>query len=147
MTRQTLFRILVVSAVAAIVALTLHILIQQWSQPIISANMVGVEVARPPYGLLITGVAYVTAMVPAIVAAILFYYAGRLLPARTRFGKGLWLGVLILLLKGDLVRQPMMNFLIGNPPTVVVLNDLHVIGANLALGLAIGLLCPMKGVA
>ena len=140
MTRPTLFRILVASAVASIIALTLHILVQQWSQPIISATMVGVEVARPPYGGLITGVAYVTAIVPAIVAAILFYYGGHLLPARSRVGKGLWLGVLVLLLKGDLVRQPIMNLLIGNPPSVVVLTDLHAIAANLALGLVIGLL-------
>jgi hypothetical protein len=147
MTRPTFARILVASVVAAIVALTVHILLQQWAQPIISERMRGIEVLRPPYGAFVTGVAYVTAVVPAIVAAILFYYGAHLLPARSRLGKGLWLGVLILLLKGDLVRQPVMNFLIGNPPSVVVLNDLHGIAANLALGLAIGLLCPTNDAA
>jgi len=144
MTRFTGVRLLVAAIVAAIVALSLHIFLQQWTQPIIAHLMIGVEVARPPYGPLITTAAYVTAVVPALVAAVLFYYGAHLLPSRSRIAKGLLLGGLIILIKGDLIRQPIMNFLIGNPLPVVALTDLHAVAANLGLGLAIGLLCPIK---
>jgi hypothetical protein len=147
MTRQTLIQLIAVSVVGAALALTAHIILQQWAQPIISVRMSGVEVARPPYGALITAMAYSTAIVPAFVAAVLFYYGGHLLPAHSRLAKGMWLALFILLVKGDLVRQPIMNALIGNPPTVVVLSDLHILAANLALGIVIGLFGPVKNAA
>lgn len=147
MTPRTAVRLFLVSFLAAALALAAHVLLQQWAQPIIANRMSGIEVVRPPYGALITTMAYITAIVPTVVVAIVFYYAGHLLPARTRIGKGLWLALLILLVKGDLVRQPVMNALIGNPPAVVALNDLHILAANLLLGVVIGLLGPLNNAA
>lgn len=58
------------------------------------------------------------------VGAVIIYALMRAaLPMRTSIGRGLCLGVLLLAAHGRLFRQPLLDWLVGNPARVVLVQD------------------------
>lgn len=82
--------------------------------------------AHAPYDALITTVAGVTAILPVVGVLILFLLIKPRLPIRNPVVQGILLAALLLLMEGELIRQPLMNWLVGNPPFVVLLELLKV---------------------
>jgi hypothetical protein len=129
---------------AGIVGFGLHVFLLQATQPAIEHLMQGIHISQPPYSPTITFFAGITALLPVAGLVLLYYWFGQYLPAQTRVGKGLWLGFMVLFIKGDLLRQPFMDLLVGNPWKVVLLQNGQIFVANLAVTIAIALIMPCK---
>lgn len=129
---------------AGILGFLSHAFLVNLIQPFIMSTMRGADVAQPPYPPMIALSAAATALIPVGALTAMYHWLGHNIPARSRVGKGLWLGVLILLLKGELIRQPLMDLLIGNPLMVVALQNGQAVASNLIAALAIALLMPLK---
>ena len=78
------------------------------------------------YDVFINTVAYLTKPLEALGIALIYYLIGDRLPAKSRLMKGIILSLLILLSKGLLIRQPLMNFLLANTLSEVFLSAIQV---------------------
>jgi len=89
------------------------------------------------YGTFIDVIAYLTKPEEAIGVAILYYLMGDRLPTRSRLLKGILLALILLLVKGQLIRQPLMNWLLPNTLKEVFLYQLQVWLSNFAMAMII----------
>lgn len=108
----------------------IHVALGSTVQAVVAENMKGVAILKPPYGPLITSIAGLTALIPALFSLVLYMVIRKQIPGKAPLIKGLFFGALILLLKGQLIRQPLMNYLVGNPLWVVVLQQSEIWLAN-----------------
>ena len=129
---------------AGMVGFVTHAVLVDMIQPLIMESLRGAGTIRPPYPPMVALSAAATALIPVGVLAAMYFWLGHHIPARSRTGRGLWLGVIILLLKGELVRQPVMDLIVGNPLMVVALQNGQAVLANMAAALAIALIMPTK---
>ena len=107
--------------------------------------MANIHILHPDqYGFKVTFFAYLTLLIPASGIAFLYYFTGKDLPFNSRIVKGILLGIFLLLVKGDLIRQPIMDYLVGNPIIVVFLQHAQVWVYNLAITIVIALIVPFK---
>lgn len=68
----------------------------------------------PSYDAFIDLIAYVTKPLQALGVAIVYYLLGDRLPTRSRFLKGILLGVIVLLVRDGFIRGLVMNLLLPN---------------------------------
>ena len=130
--------------VAGLLGFLLHVTLGRLIQPIVSRAMQGVAIKQPPYGTAITALAAATSLLPAAVLALVFYALGSYIPARSRLIKGLLFGAVILAIKGQLFREPIMAIAIGNPVWIALLQQTEKWAANLGMCLTIALLVPLR---
>ena len=78
-------------------------------------------------------IAFATSLEVGAGVAILYALIRGSLPFKSAVVRGLALGVLLLAVMGRLVRQPLMNLVVGNPPSVVIVQD----GVSWVLWLAV----------
>lgn len=107
--KTTYLKLGLCALMATILALTSHIYISEWMKPFIEqmARTLPAEAgAYPPHIML---AAYGTAFITLVVICFLYYQAGRLLNVSNRFLKALLVAAIILEVKGDLFRQPLMD--------------------------------------
>lgn len=117
--------VLLTGLLAGVLAVVLHIVIGTHVGGAVSVMMRGRHVLMPPYPANITITAIATAVLPGIGMTILYSLVVDRLPGGKWYLKGLCFSVLILFAKGELVRQPLMDLLIGNPIQVVLLQRLE----------------------
>ena len=98
-----------------------------------------IGIPAPHYSTLIDTMAYLTKPLEALGVAVIYYFLGDRLPTRSRVLKGILLGLLILLTKGQLIREPLMNFLLPNTIGDVLLRQGQIWAANLAMAIIITL--------
>ena len=103
-----------------------------------------VGIPAPHYGEFIDSVAYLTKPLQALGVAIIYYLVGDRLPTHSRFLKGIILGLLMLLAKGQLIREPLMNFLLPNTTTDILLQSSQVWLSNFAMAIIITLMITPK---
>ncbi len=144
MNKKVIVRLGIAVIVASIATLTLHIYLLQVITPIINKIGPALTLQKPPYPLSTNLAAYITMLVPILVIAIIYRMLGHHLPGNNVFIKGIVLGCLLLLIKGELLRQPLMNVLVGNPVWLALLQQSHVWLSNLVLGLIVVLTVPLK---
>lgn len=96
------------------------------------------------YGTFIDTIAYLTKSEEALGVAVLYYLIGDRLPAQSRFFKGIFLALILLLVKGQLLRQPLMNLLLPNTFTEVFLYQIQVWSSNFAMALIIAFIIKPK---
>ncbi|EKD54747.1 MAG: hypothetical protein ACD_60C00048G0010 [uncultured bacterium] len=110
------------------------------------AEFIHTNVGMPAthYNTFIDLVAYLTKPLQALGAAIIYYLMGDRLPTQSRFLRGIILGLLILLVKGQLIREPLMNFLLPNTMTEVLLQSTQVWLSNFAMAIIITLMITPK---
>ena len=73
-----------------------------------------VGIGVPAYNNFIETMSYLTKPEEAFGVAVIYYYMGDRLPTQSRFIKGIILGTVLLLSKGQLIRQLLMNLLLLN---------------------------------
>jgi hypothetical protein len=143
MKKITFFILAIILATA--IALTSHIFLLKWLQPLINQGLAHAHIIHSKdYGHLIVSFAYITLLIPVAAIAFIYYFAGHLLPVKTRVMKGVLLGIILLLVKSDLIRQPVMNVLVGVPAWVSILQQIQVWVYCLAVTIIIALIIPLK---
>ena len=142
-------RILLCTTVIAVVALTVHILIQDATRLPIRDLVIGCN-SGGPYSGSVTLVAYLTALVSTFVAAVLYSYTGHLLPVGNRVGQSVIVGAILLELKGELIREPLVNYFyaidchIHQPLAYAVLSQMDKWLPNLIIAFLLVYMCPLK---
>lgn len=121
---------LVAAVAAAGVGFLIHVGSQSWVRSWVSARMEGRPVT-PSWD--VRYIAFATSLEVGVGVAILYALVRSALPFKSAVVRGLALGVLLLAVMGRLVRQPLMNLLVGNPPSVVIVQD----GVSWVLWLAV----------
>lgn len=102
------------------------------------------------HGAFITFMAYITALLPISIIAYIYYQTAYLIPFKKNIARVFFITILILGVKGELFRQPFMNFICSLPMGLKkavlfsFLNHLHMWIANFILALLIVYLCPVK---
>lgn len=136
--------------VAALLALTSHIYISDWTKVAIEHIMKDFHPESTGYSNTVIYAAYASAFITVGVIVFLYYQAGHLLNISNRILKALVIAALILEIKGDLFRQPLMDYILNkslgldNPLLFVFLNQADKWVANLLLALCLVYLCPLK---
>lgn len=96
------------------------------------------------YGTFIDTIAYLTKPEEALGVAIVYYLMGDRLPTKSNFLRGILLGLILLLIKGQLIRQLLMNFLLPNTLKEVFLLQIQVWLSNFAMAIIISLIIRPK---
>ena len=130
---------------ATAIALVSHVFLLKWLQPLINQGLAHAHIINSKdYGPLIVSMAYVTLLIPVTAIAFIYYFAGHLLPVKTRLMKGVLLGIILLLVKSDLIRQPIMNVMVGVPAWVSILQHIQIWVYCLAVTIIVALIIPCK---
>ncbi len=136
--------------ISALLALTSHIYISEWTKVAIEHMMKDFQPESEGYSNNVIYAAYATAFITVGVIVFIYYQAGHLLYISNRFFKALIIAALILEMKGDLFRQPLMDYIFNkslgleNPFLFVFLNQTDKWVANILLALCLVYLCPLK---
>lgn len=131
--------------IASLASLSIHIFFLDWIGSVIASKMQGIVIAHPPYSQFINFMAYATIFIPVSAVSFVYYIGGDKIPCDNRFLKGIILGIFILLIKGALIREPLMNLLVGNPITVVLMQQSQVWISNLSMAVIIAFIInPLK---
>lgn len=144
--------------IAAIGSLTMHIYIRQWVQPYINAIIdqgtkagVNFNLAPSIYSWLVIGAAYLTAIVIIALYVFLYYHVQHLIPGKTVLVRTFIVVAMLFGIKGDLLRQPIMNFIVSYESLgffisakLVALDHIDKWLANIFLAICLVNLCPKK---
>lgn len=104
-----------------------------------------VGIPAPSYNTFIDTIAYITKPLEAFGVAIIYYLLGDRLPTQSRFLKGVFLGLILLLAEGQLIRQPLMNLLFpSNAVKDILLRQSQVWLSHLAMTIIIALIIKPK---
>ena len=140
------------TVVAAVLALTSHIYISTWAQSFLQQIMAGSppSTAQEGYSIFIMGAAYSTALLSVGILAFIYYQAGHLLPFSNPFLKSLLLAAILFGIRGDGLRQAIMDYLYGlslgvkSPLLTMALTHIDQWVATLILAFSFVYLCPTK---
>lgn len=91
----------------------------------------------PLYGTFIDTIAYLTKPEEAVGIAIIYYLLGDRLPTQSRIIKGLLLGLILLLVRGQLFREFFIDLLLPNTFREAFLFELQAWAATFATALII----------
>lgn len=137
--------------IATLLALTSHIYVSQWTDPLIAKLTEGIQSSNHNYPSYIIIASYTTAFVNVGFLAFLYYHAGYLLPISNPLVKTVVLACILLEIKGNLFRLPIMDYLYNasldgmqHPLTFVVLNQADKWISSLLLAASLVYLCPLK---
>ena len=100
-------------------------------------------ILQQPYPTWFVTVASATAAVAVLAKVVAFHLVGSLLPGSIWF-RGILFGCVLLLLEGELARMPLMNYLVGNPIDVVMLQSIERWVIQIGSGLLIAILVPTR---
>lgn len=118
--RSLVLTVAVAALLSSIAGFCLHVFSAEWLQHWIAARMEGRAMVsswdvRVP--------AAISAIEIGLGASLTYWLLRSRFPALGWARGGLCLAGLILMIKGNLIRQPLMNFLVGNPVEVVAVQD------------------------
>jgi hypothetical protein len=129
--------------VSSVVGLFVHVYLTSLINPIVSQEMRSHVIDTPPYGMLVNSLSFITALMPAIGVVLLYEFTSYRLPGKTRLLRGFVMGLLLLLVKGELLRAPIMNVMVGNPFWISALQQSEVWISNFSLAIVLSFLLPM----
>lgn len=125
--------LLVAGALSALFGFAVHLFSSEIVTPYVASVMAGRQVT-PSWDVRIP--AALSSIEQGIALGLVYLAVRACLPGIGTVRRGLLVGLLALALSGSLVRQPLMNLLIGNPPAVVAAQD----GVTWFIWLAMGLI-------
>ena len=145
---------LICTCIATGLALTTHIYVAEWMKPFLDkliAAQGGIPSTNPSlYPSIIIFSAYATAFLLIGFLVFLYYHTQHLIKAESRLTKILLVTCILFGFKGDLIRQPIMNFILMHTTgfndafLYVILDNIDKWRANLLLALCLVYLCPYK---
>ncbi len=109
--------------ISGFLALSFHIIFINKTTSIINALLNNVTIIKLPYPLYINLIAYITTFIPVLAAAILYIIMFPFLKLKSYLSQSFILGTFVLMIKGELIRQPLMNVLVGNPFLVALIQQ------------------------
>jgi hypothetical protein len=112
--------------ISSFIALTFHILFINQASPIINEALNKVTIIKPPYPFYINAIAYITTFIPALATTLLYIAIFPIIKSRTYISRSFILGTFVLMIKGELMRQPLMNILVGNPYSIALFQQSQV---------------------
>jgi hypothetical protein len=148
--RDLRFRLPLAIMLAAFVGLAAHVRLAAWAMPVIRDMTANLGVPEKDYSALVIFMAYLTACISVGLVAFLYHHLGQYMPVRKKWQRVLLLAAIVLEIKGDLIRQPVMDFIaqiaygLETPFRFVVVNQMDKWVANLLLAAVIVYLCPLK---
>lgn len=144
-------------SIATVLALTTHIYVAEWMKPFLdklmqSGTALGGAPSTDPstYQPIVIFSAYATAFMMIGFLVFLYYHTQHLIPEKSKLIKTLFVTSILFGFKGDLIRQPMMNFILmhttgfNNAFFYVILDNIDKWIANLFLAVCLVYLCPDK---
>lgn len=135
---------------AAVLGLTTHILVQNWTKPIIEVLVHGHPGSDGNYSVTVVSFAYLTALITMLVNVLIYYYAGHLLPFKNKIAKGLVLTALLLETSGSLLREPIVNYFyaidcgVAQPVLFAICNQLDKWIPKLVVAFLLVYFCPLR---
>jgi uncharacterized membrane protein YkvI len=111
---------LVTAIITAGVGLVIHVASQESIKSWVASHMAGHHVT-PSWD--VRYIALLTSLEIGIGLVILYALVREALPGKSSLVRGILLGVLLLAIMGRLIRQPLMDLIIGNPVSVVAVQD------------------------
>lgn len=148
--KMTKVKIIFCTILTALIALTAHILVQNWTKPAIRALVYGHTGSDGAYSATVVSVAYLTALITMFVNVVVYYYAGHLLPFKNKVAKSLLLAGLLLEMNGSLVRVPIVNYFyavdcsISQPLLYAVYSQLDTWIPRLLIAFLLVYACPIR---
>lgn len=152
--RSNVLRGIICIVVATVAALSAHIFVQGWAQNIMGPTMQGLVLPKDGYPRIVVVAAYVTALAPTGIVTLIYYWTADRLPIANRPLKALAVTAMLLALKGELIRQPLMNaityiYVFAKPGTPIPIEAAFLLqadkwAANLALAFCLVYLCPVR---
>ena len=136
--QRTVLRLLLVAAAASAVGFVIHVTDQNIVPPWVQRQMRGVPSAGPPAGWTFAAAALSSIEIGAGYA-ILYALLRLATPTLRPIARGLLTGTLALALGGQLIRQPLMNWIIGNPIYVTLAMAVGPWLTSLAMGVVLAL--------
>lgn len=130
--------VLIAVAAASTAAFFTHIYLDGALSSKIVASMRQNPVIMPPYPFHITAIAFITSFIPTVAVFIIFTVLYGRIPGGGPLTKSLLFWILLLAVKGDLIRFPLMNVLVGNPVWLALLVQVDAWISNLILCLLLG---------
>jgi hypothetical protein len=135
---------------ATVLGLTSHIYIQEWTQPILDTMKHGIVAENSTYPPVVIAAAYLTGILTVAMKVFVYYHTQNLLPIKSIFLKLLAVTAILLELKGELIRIPLMNILLNynlgmsNPFIFGVFASLDQWVASFLTAVCLVYLCPKK---
>ena len=135
---------------ATVLALTTHIYVSEWTKPVVSSMMQDLHADPSYYPPIIISAAYGTAFLTVGLLVFLYYHTQHFFPVKSNRSKAFLAACVVLEIKGDLIRQPIMDILLNytlgmkNPFLFVALNQADKWLSNLFLAVCLVYLCPKK---
>lgn len=135
-------KIIIAGTVAGGLGVLLHVVMGTHVEAWVSKTMLerAIRVQLPPYSMSINILAFMTAILPGIGMAIIFYLIEANLPGKGVFQKGLIFGLICMLMRGTLIRAPLMDLSIGNPFVVVLAQRLEPFATDFCMALVISVI-------
>lgn len=114
------FLLLILAVIASFTGFVVHVFTVEWLPDWISGQMQGVEI-QPSWAL--RYVAGITSIEYGIASIVLYHLARDKLMQFGKLKAAVYLSLLLLALNAMLIRQPLMDYLIGNPLQVVIVQN------------------------
>jgi hypothetical protein len=134
--------IIIPAIIASLAGLSLHIIMLKELTPYITSTLNNTTILKPPYPIYINISAYITAILPGFGLALLYYFIRPYFSIKSKVARGILLGLFVLLIKGELIRQPIMNILVGNPISIALLQQSQIWLTSLVMSLLVVFLMP-----
>ena len=116
--KQLSFFLLVV--IASLAGFIVHVIAVEWLPSWIGSQMQGVEL-KPSWA--VRYIAGMTSVEYGFAILILYHFSRDKLLSYGKFKASMFLSALLLALQALLIRQPLMDYLIGNPLHVVIVQN------------------------
>lgn len=117
--RKTLICLFLAIAVS-IIAFSIHVATTEWIDNFVAASMKGNTVIS---SWDVRYLAAITSIETGCGLVLLYSLIRTNLPANSSLARGLMTSILLLMVAGRLIRQPIMDLAIGNPLPVVLVQD------------------------
>lgn len=132
-------RIIISGIIAGVLGVLLHMFIGTRVGAYVTRIMTDREIVvlMPPYPSHVNALAFATSVIPGIGTAIAFYLIESNLPGKGVIQKGIIFGLLFMLMRGTLIRAPLMDLTVGNPIMVVLLQRFEPFATGLCMALVI----------
>ncbi len=115
------FLLLVLAIIASLTGFVIHVFTVEWLPGWIGSQMQGIAI-QPSWAL--RYVAGITSIEYGIATIVLYHLARDKLMQFGELKAAVYLSLLLLALNAMLIRQPLMDYLIGNPLHVVIIQNI-----------------------